>query len=140
MASEDPAKWLGWRGARGFRQEPQGSKTLGPCQCNSVRRFEVPALVEITRVQFSTVDDFKGLERLETYFSHAEQATWPPPRHATQPQTGCKSYNFPTSHHATRKTQTPTPTASNTESTAPIITPRHSPTRAIVVAITKIDL
>ena len=36
VASEDPAKWLGRSGARGFRQEPQGSKTLGPCQCNCV--------------------------------------------------------------------------------------------------------
>jgi len=32
-----------------------------------------------------------------------------------------KSYNFPTSHQATRKTQTLTPTASNTGTTAPLI-------------------
>jgi hypothetical protein len=37
------------------------------------------------------------------------------------------SYNFPTSYHATRKTQTPSPTASNTESTAPPTTSRHPP-------------
>jgi hypothetical protein len=35
--------------------------------------------------------------------------------------TGRKSYNFPTSHHATRKTQTLTPTASNTLTTALLI-------------------
>ena len=37
------------------------------------------------------------------------------------PHIGCKSYNFPTSHHTTRKTQTLTPMASNTGSTAPLI-------------------
>jgi hypothetical protein len=35
--------------------------------------------------------------------------------------TGRKSYNFPTSHHATRKTQTLTPTASNTLTAALVI-------------------
>ena len=35
-------------------------------------------------------------------------------REAKAPYTGRKSYNFPRSHHTTRKTQTATPTASNT--------------------------
>ena len=39
----------------------------------------------------------------------------------TSCDTGRKSYNFPTSHHATRKTQTLTPTASNTLTTALVI-------------------
>jgi hypothetical protein len=33
------------------------------------------------------------------------------------------NYNFPTSHHATTKTQTLIPTASNTGSIAPLIPP-----------------
>jgi hypothetical protein len=39
------------------------------------------------------------------------------------------NYNFPTGHHATRNTQTPIPTASNTEGTAPPITSRQPPRR-----------
>ena len=45
------------------------------------------------------------------------------------------SYNFPTSYHATRKTQTPSPTASNTESTAPPTTSRHPPSIVTTLAI-----
>jgi hypothetical protein len=37
--------------------------------------------------------------------------------------TGRKNYNFPTSHHTTTKTQTLTPTASNTGITAALISP-----------------
>jgi hypothetical protein len=39
------------------------------------------------------------------------------------------NYNFPTGHHTTRNTQTPIPTASNTEGTAPPITSRQPPRR-----------
>jgi hypothetical protein len=45
------------------------------------------------------------------------------PKPRTAPRTSRKNYNFPKSHHTTTKTQTLIPTASNTRSTAPIISP-----------------
>ena len=50
---------------------------------------------------------------------------WPPDEFAafTSCDTGRENYNFPTSHHATRKTQTQTPMANNTGITVPLIPP-----------------